>query len=324
MSLDLSEQLDTELKGPIQQMLKVMPPTNFNDLPAARIASKTTFGAMKAQMPPVPGVVTEDYNIPGPKGAPKVAVRLYRPGKNYGTRPTLLWIHGGGYMLGDIDQEDPSCKQYALAGKCNVLSVDYRLAPENPYPAPLEDCYAALKWLAAHAKELGADVDRIAIGGASAGGGLAAGLALLARDRAEVKVFYQMLIYPMLNDCNIQPASKTLPDALFWTRASNLMGWRCYLGCDPGGKDVSYYASAFRAKDLKGLPPAYIATGDIDLFAKEAIEYARRLIEVNIPTELHVYPGGCHAFDMLVPTADISKRFTGDIFRALTRAMAKQ
>lgn len=321
MNLDLSEQLDPELKSPIKQMLSVMPPNNFKDLPAARIASKTTFAAMKAQIPPVPGVVTEDYKIPGPKGAPKVAVRLYRPGKNYGCRPTLLWIHGGGYMLGDIDQEDPGCKQYAMAGKCNVVSVEYRLAPENPYPAPLEDCYAALKWLSAHAKELGADATRIAVGGASAGGGLAAGLALLARDRKEVNVFYQILIYPMLNDCNIKPAGKTRPDALFWTRASNLMGWRCYLGCEPGGEDIPYYASAFRATDLKGLPPTYIATGDIDLFAREDIEYARRLIEVNIPTELHVYPGGCHAFDMLVPAADISKRFTADIHRALKRAM---
>lgn len=321
MNPDLSERLDPEIKGPIKQILKMMPPNNFNDLPAARVASKTTFAAMKAQMPVIPGVVTEDHKIPGPKGAAKVAVRVYRPGKKYGHVPTLLWIHGGGYMLGDIDQEDFTCKQFASAGMCNIVSVEYRLAPEHPFPAPLEDCYAALKWVSVHAAEMGFDAHRIGIGGASAGGGLAAGLALLARDRAEVKIMFQMLIYPMINDCNIQPASDILPDALFWTRQSNLTGWRCYLGCEPGGEGISYHASAYRATDLSGLPPAYIATGDIDLFAQEDIEYARRLIEAGIPTELHVYPGGCHAFDMLVPGTDISKRFTADIHRALYRAM---
>jgi acetyl esterase/lipase len=126
----------------------------------------------------------------------------------------------------------------------------------------------------------------------------------------------------MLDDCNTLPAADTRRDALFWTRESNLIGWRSYLGCKPGGKDVSCYASASRAKDLAGLPPAYITVGDIDLFAQEDIEYARRLIAAGIPAEIHVYPGGCHAFDMLVPGADISKRFTADIHRALRQALS--
>ena len=321
MNLAISERLDPELKGPIKAMLSQMPPNNFNDLPAARAASKKMTAAMKSQMPAIPGITAEDRAIPGPKDAPEVTVRIYRPEKRPKLSPALLWIHGGGYMLGDIEGEDFTTKQFALAGECTVVSVEYRLAPEHPYPAPLEDCYAALKWLSTHAGELGVDRSRIAIGGASAGGGLAAGLALLTRDREEVKVMFQLLIYPMINDCNIQPASETLPDALFWTRESNLMGWRSYLGSKPGGKGVSCYASAYRASNLAGLPPAYIATGDIDLFAQEDIEYARRLIAAGVPTELHVYPGGCHAFDMLVPNADVSKRFTADIHRALKRAM---
>ncbi len=321
MNQDLSERLDKEIKGPIKEMMRVMPPTNFNNLPAARSASKNTFAAMKMQMPPVPGIVAEDRKIPGPESAPDITVRIYRPKKAAGLLPALLWIHGGGYMLGDIDQEDFTAKQFTLAGKCVVVSVEYRLAPENPYPAPLEDCYAALKWLANHTEELKIDKSRIAIGGASAGGGLAAGLALLARDRAEVKIMFQLLIYPMLDDCNTLPASDTLPDALFWTRESNLIGWRSYLGCKPGGKEISCYASASRAKDLAGLPPAYITVGDFDLFAQEDIEYARRLIAAGVPTELHVYPGGCHAFDMLVPGADISIRFNADIHRALRHAL---
>jgi acetyl esterase/lipase len=321
MKRDLSELLDPELKGPIKMMLSQMPVNNFNDLPSARAASEKMMAAMKSQMPVIPGVKTEDRTIPGPKGAPDITVRIYRPEKQTGLLPALLWIHGGGYMLGEIDQEDATCKQFVLAANCVVVSVEYRLAPEHPYPAPLEDCYAALKWLSSHAKELKADHSHIAIGGASAGGGLAAGLAILARDRAEVPVMFQLLVYPMINDCNVVPASDTLPDALFWTRESNLMGWRSYLGCEPGAKDISCYASAYRATALEDLPAAYITVGDIDLFSQEDTDYARRLIAAHVPTELHVYPGGPHAFDMLVPSADISKRFTADIHRALKRAL---
>lgn len=323
MNRDLSELLDTDLKGPIKTMLAQMPPMSFDDLPAARAAAKEMTAAMKMEMPVIPGVITEDRTVPGPKGSPNVAVRLYRPEKLPGPLPTLLWIHGGGYMFGDLDQEDLIAKQFALAAECEVVSVEYRLAPENPYPAPLEDCYAALKWLSNQADELGIDRSRIAIGGASAGGGLAAGLALLARDRAEVNPVFQLLVYPMINDCNIAPASDVLPDTLFWTRESNLIGWRSYLCCEPGGEGISCYAAASRALELAGLPPAYITVGDLDLFAQEDIEYSRRLIEAGVLTELHVYPGGCHAFDMMVPDADITKRFTTDIHRALKRALHK-
>ncbi len=323
MVRDLTELLDPGLKGPIKTMLSEMPPTSFDDIPAARAASEQMMAAMKSQLPVIPGVITEDKTIPGPQGEPDVTVRIYRPEKQSGLLPALLWIHGGGYILGEIDQEDFTAKQFSLAGNCVVVSVGYRLAPEHPYPAPLEDCYAALKWLAAHARDLKVDPSRIAIGGASAGGGLAAGLAILARDRAEVRTMFQLLIYPMINDCNVAPAGDVLPDTLFWTRENNLAGWRSYLGGEPGGAEISCYAAAFRAESLQGLPPAYITVGDIDLFAEEDVAYARRLIAAGIPTELHVYPGGCHAFDMLVPEADLSKRFTADIHRALKRALHK-
>lgn len=321
MNRDLTELLDPELKGPIKMMLSQMPPMSFDNLPAARAASRQMMAAMKSQMPVIPGVITKDQTIPGPKKSPDVTVRIYRPEKMSGLMPALLWIHGGGYMLGEIDQEDFTAKQFTLNAECVVVSVEYRLAPEHPYPAPLEDCYAALKWLAANANKLGVDYSRIAIGGASAGGGLASGLAILARDRAELKIIFQLLIYPMINDCNIAPADNTLPDTLFWTRENNLIGWRSYLGCEPGREGISCYAAAYRAENLQGLPSAYVAVGDLDLFAREDIDYASRLIAAGVPTELHVYPGGCHAFDMLVPNADITKRFTADIYRALKRAL---
>jgi len=252
-------------------MLSQMPPTSFDNLPAARAASKQMMATMKTQMPVIPGVNTEDRTIPGPEGSPNVTIRIYRPEKRAGLLPALLWIHGGGYMLGDIDQEDLVAKQFTLAGNCVVVSVEYRLAPEHPYPAPLEDCYAALKWLSAHANELRVDRSHVAIGGASAGGGLAAGLAILARDRAEIKIMFQLLVYPMINDCNIAPTNENLPDALFWTRENNLIGWRSYLGREPGSEGISCYASAFRATNLEGLPPAYITVGDIDLFSQEEL-----------------------------------------------------
>jgi acetyl esterase/lipase len=321
MSRSLLERLDPELKEPIMMLMSQPQLMSFDDLPAARAASVQMIAAMKAQMPDIPGVITEDRTIPGPKGAPDLTVRIYRPERLSGLAPALLWIHGGGYMLGSIEQEDFMAKQFAVGGECVTVSVEYRLAPENPYPAPLEDCYAALKWLAGQAKRLGVDRSRIAIGGASAGGGLASGLALLTRDRAEVAIMFQLLVYPMINDCNVAPASASLPDTLFWTREANRIGWRCYLGCEPGGEGISCYASASRATNLEGLPPTYIAVGDLDLFAQEDIDYAGRLIEAGAPTELHVYPGGCHAFDMMVPGANISRKFSADIHQALKRAL---
>jgi acetyl esterase/lipase len=321
MNVDLVELLDPELRKPIKKMLAQTPPMNLNDLPAARAASKKMFEAVIARMPTIPGVVCEDRKIAGPANSPAVPIRIYRPENCAGLLPALLWIHGGGYMFGDLDQEDLIARPFCVAARCVVVSVDYRLTPENPFPAPLEDCYSALKWLATQAEGMKIDRSCIAIGGASAGGGLAAALAVLARDRAEVKTVFQLLVYPMINDCTVAPAGPAVRDALFWTRENNLIGWRSYLGCQPGGKDVSCYAAAFRTAELAGLPPAYIAVGDIDLFAEEDIEYARRLVAAGVPTELHVYPGACHAFDMLVPGADVSRRFSADIQRALKRAL---
>ena len=321
MNESLLARLDPELVEPVTTVLNAPGGLDYDNIPASRENAKRMSAAMKKLMPVITGVLTEDRLIPGPAGAPDVPVRIYRPEKRTGILPALLWIHGGGYIMGDIDQEDNLSRQLTLGGDCVVVSVDYRLAPEDPFPAPVEDCYAALKWLANHGKEIGVDTSRIAIGGASAGGGLCAGLALLTRDRGEIDVLHQFLIYPMIDDRTTQPAGELFRDALFWTRESNLVGWRCYLGCDPAGDNVSCYAAAARAESLAGLSPAYIAVGDLDLFAEENVEYARRLIRAGVPTELHVYPGGHHAFDAQAPKADISRRFTGDMHRALRRAL---
>lgn len=322
MSKSMIDRLHPDLVGPVMAMQN-MPGggLNLDDIPAARAAGDEMMKSMKEQMPDIEGVTSEDRMVPGPTDAPDVAVRIYKPIDQSGTLPALLWMHGGGYIMGNIEHDEVAAKLLTLAGECVVVSVEYRLAPENPFPAAIEDCYAALNWLASQTDELDVDVNRIAIGGASAGGGLAAGLALLTRDHAEVNIIAQFLIYPMMDDRKTKPPSDTLPDTLFWTRGHNLLAWRAYLSCEPGGDDISCYAAASRAKDLAGLPPAYIAVGDLDLFAEEDVEYARGLISAGVPAELHLYPGGCHAFDGLAPEADISRQFTDDFYRALKRAL---
>ena len=293
----------------------------LDDIPATRQFLAELLTAMAAQAPDISGVVTSDHHAPGLGGAPDVMVRIYQPESRPETLPALLWIHGGGYVLGDVQGDDLKAKGLALALNCVVASVEYRLAPEHPFPAPVEDCYAALKWLASNADQFGINQARIAIGGASAGGGLAAGLGLLARDRAEVDVCYQLLIYPMIDDTNVAQAGPDVPDAPLWTRANNLIGWRAYLGQEPGGDGVSAYAAASRAADVSGLPPTYIGVGTPDLFRDEDIAYAQRLMKAGVPTELHVYADGFHGFDGFAPESDTAQRFSGEQMRLLARAL---
>ena len=207
--MNFIEQIDPELRV----MLEKMPtdrPMDLSQLPAARGRMKKMVVALLAGLPPVEGVNTRDEMVPGRQGDPAVQVRVYRPIEQPRKLPALLWIHGGGYVMGDIEQDDRLMKQLVKRIGCVAVSVDYRLAPEHPFPAPVEDCYAALKWLFANADALGVEPSRIAIGGASGGGGLCAGLALLARDRGEVQVAFQLLIYPMIDDRNVTPASMRL------------------------------------------------------------------------------------------------------------------
>ena len=317
--MNFIEQLDPELRV----MLEKLPtdrPMNLNEIPAARVKMKKMVTAMLADLPAVEGVMSQDHFVPGAQGEAAVRIRAYRPSEQPSKLPALLWIHGGGYVMGDIEQDDRLMKQLVKRIGCVAVSVDYRLAPEHPFPAPVEDCYAALKWLFAHAGDLGVEPSRIAIGGASGGGGLCAGLALLVRDRGEMKVAYQLLIYPMIDDRDVTPASHAITDPRVWNRESNRLGWKAYLGRD-GGTDVSPYAAATRATDLTNLPPAYIPVGALDLFVDENIEYAQRLIQAGVPTELHVYPGAFHGFDLFAPSAAVSKQFKADRDNALKRAL---
>ena len=203
---------------------------------------------------------------------------------------------------------------------CVILSTNYRLAPEAPFPAPVEDCYASLKWLVENSENLGIDKSHIAIGGGSAGGGLAAGLVIMTRDRGEIDIAFQLLIYPMLDDRNITPSSYNITDKRTWDREKNIYAWKAYLGDSAKDGNVSPYAAAARAEDLSGLPPAYIAVGELDLFLDESIEYAQRLLQAGVRTELHVYPGATHGFDSVL-TASVSKRLIAERDMAIKKAL---
>lgn len=230
-----------------------------------------------------------------------VGVRLYRPTDASGAGPALLWIHGGGYVIGSAAQDDQLCRRFARELGATVASVDYRLAPENPYPVPLEDCYAALAWLAGLPS---VDPARVAIGGASAGGGLAAALALLASDRNEIPLAAQLLVYPMLDDRTVDRADLNNPGHRLWNQSSNKFGWACYLAdADP---DVAVPA---RREDLSGLPPAWMGVGTLDLFHDEDLAYAERLRAAGVRCEVEVVSGAFHGFDGIVPKAEVSQSF---------------
>lgn len=309
----------------IVSVLDVFPGFHFTaeSLPQIRASSSEMFAQMVAALPEFPNVVESERHIPGPQGAPDVRILIYRP-KNVSTPvPALLWIHGGGYIIGNADQSGPQLKAFVSTLGCVAISVDYRLAPETPHPGPVEDCYAALKWLYTNASELGVDTTRIAIGGESAGGGLAAGLGLLARDRGEVPLILEVLIFPMLDDRTVTaPEPHPYTGEYIWTAESNHFGWAALLGKEPGSTDVSPYAAAARAEKLEGLPPTFIAVGTLDLFLEENMEYARRLIRAGVPTELHVYPGAFHGFT-LAAQAKVAQAFARDELSALSRALNK-
>lgn len=319
---DISGLVDPELRT----ALAAMPPARVSpdDLRSVVEVLRARSASARALLPPPtlpPSVTLRDHLVPGPAGAPDVMVRTYRPDRLRPGAPALYWIHGGGMVMGDVPQSDQYCATLAAELGVLVASVEYRLAPEYPFPAPLEDCYAGLRWLESSADALGVNRARIAIGGGSAGAGLAAGLALLARDRGEVPVCFQLLVYPMIDDRNATPSAQSIRDLRVWNHTFNLAGWDAYLAGRAGADDVSHYAAPARATDLAGLPPAYINVGTLDAFLDEDVAYAQALTRAGVPVELHVYPGAFHGSTNMVPAAAISRRWAADERAALDRAL---
>ena len=263
--------------------------------------------------PPIDVEVTEFAAVA--EDGTMIPMRLYR--KSEASSDSLVvYIHGGGMFFCSIDTHDPICRRYTADSGVPLLSVDFRFAPEHPYPTSVEDCYAALQWAANHAADFAVDPDRIAIMGDSAGGGMAAGVALMARDRGGPTLRSQILIYPMLDDRTTVPDPEIEPLAM-WSTDDNITGWGCLLGDAAGGDAVPSYAAPAREPDLAGLPPAYIEVGQLDIFRSEDLRYAERLSRAGVCVELHLHPAVPHAFEVFAPKSAVARRAMADRVRAL-------
>ncbi len=315
--MGLISKLDPELVHGLEVFPVEMYAAIGDDPPAARQMFDELTAAMADLIPPS-DVTAEDRTIPGPDG--DIPIVVYQP-PDEAPRPGLLWIHGGGYIIGSA-RDDATCNAFAEHVGCTIVSVDYRLAPEAIYKQSVSDCFTALNWMVDNAGELGIDKSRIAIGGNSAGGGLTAGLALYNRDNDGPELAFQLLIYPMLDDTHETPSGHEIVYEIVWHREVSLKAWRMYLGDEFGTENVSPYAAAARAKDLSGLPPAFVSVGTVDLFRDEDIDYAQRLMAAGVPTELEVYPGMFHAGERVAPEADVSQRMFNGYLDALKRALA--
>lgn len=274
-------------------------------------------------MQPGGGVPFERRLVPGVAGQPPVTVYIVNGGGRQG-RPAILHTHGGGFVMGTARSGVPALQSFARDLDCVIISVEYRLAPETTYRGSMEDNYGALKWLYANAATLGVDRSRIGVMGESAGGGHAALLAMAARDRGEIPIAFQCLIYPMLDDRT--GSSRFVPPSigrLVWTASDNRLGWGAFLGMPPGTTSVPTDAVPARAAHLAGLPPTYIAVGSIDLFVNEDIDFAQRLVDAGVGTELLVSPGAFHGFDLFPEAAGstILKQFNDARLLALRRGL---
>lgn len=292
----------------------------IDDLAERRATIDRLITANSAEVRPNPRIAVEERIIPGLAGGdPNIRVRLYRPGDVTEPAPAIYVIHGGGMVLGNLEWEHLTCLSLSDHLDAVVAQVDYRLAPEHPAPAALHDCYAGLQWLAT--ESLGIDLDRLVIFGGSAGGGLALGTTLMARDHQGPRVAYQMLLYPMIDDRNATPSSREIVDLGVWDRAANVEAWSWYLGDAAGGDRVSPYLAPARMEDLSGSPPTFIDVGELDVFRDEDLQLAARLLRAGVPTELHVYPGAFHASESLSPESELSRRIERTRMDALRRAI---
>lgn len=310
--------VNPELRPTLDFVLKFLPPHEGEVTQADLEAIRQRGITMQKAFLPEPSA--EQRSIPGASGDPEVTVFVINADAA-NVRPAILHTHGGGFVAGTASASVADMQIIAKALDCMIVTVDYRLAPETAFPGSLNDNYAALKWLHDNASELGADPERIAVMGESAGGGHAAILAIAARDRGEVPICFQALTYPMLDDRT--GSSRPVPahiGAFMWRPDFNVAGWGAFLGGAAGGAEAPTGAVPARVSDLAGLPPTFIGTGAIDLFVLEDLEYARRLIEAGVPTEMHVVPGAYHGFDGIVPGSTASQRYRLAMLNALARA----
>ena len=295
---------------------------DLDDLEGAR----QTHDAMSAQRnsaaDEIEGVNTHREIIRNSDLGVEVVAYVHQPSQaSEAPRRAMLHIHGGGYVTGRASHAEPQLRLLAKQFDCLIVSVDYRLAPEHPFPAALYDCFSTLQWLHSRADKLNIDAAKIIVLGESAGGGLAAGLSMYARDHSDIKIAQQILLYPMLDYRNTAALAEGESDTIVWSRQNNIIGWGAYMG---EGVDESMlaYASPSYAKDSSGLPPTYACIGDIDLFCQETIDYIELLRDAEVITELDVYPGAYHAFQVVVPDAAVSQTCLKKLDQILAQAFA--
>ncbi|MGX9791948.1 alpha/beta hydrolase [Mycobacterium sp. MMS18-G62] len=316
MTLGIDPQVLAEL-APLLEAIGEAEPPPVGDVEGRRVNGHRMFDYVASQRAPAAGVEVDLHTIAASDGAELQARWYHTDAAQPGS--AVLYLHGGGMIFGleHIGRVyDLAVRDYVAMSGVPMLMVDYRVAPEHPHPTPVEDCYSALLWLAGNSPSLGVDPARVAVMGDSAGGGLTAGVCLLARDRGGPAVAQQLLIYPMLDDRTRTPDPQLVP-FLTWTYDDNITGWDALLADRAGTDAVSPYAAPARAGDLSGLPETYIDVGDLDIFRDEDITYARRLSDAGVATELHLHPGCPHGFDAFTPTADVSRRATDDRLRRL-------
>jgi len=294
-------------------MADAVPPP-VGDVDSRRPILEGIMAKTAAAQPMPTDVKATDFHATGADGD-AVPLRWYA--KEGGrTGPAALYLHGGGMISGSVDVYDGPISRYVSSSGVPMLAVDYRLAPEHPHPTPVEDCYSGLLWLAEHAAELQVDLARIAVMGDSAGGGMAAAMALMSRDRGGPALAQQILIYPMLDDRNTSPDPDIAPFAV-WSYDDNVTGWGALLGDTVGGANVSPYAAPARAIDLSGLPPCYLEVGQLDIFRDEDLDYAERLSDAGVTVEFHLRPGVPHEFETYAYATDIARRSVNDRLRVL-------
>ena len=305
----VSRLLDADIRAVLE--LFPFPAINTETLPIMR-------SALAAPGPELSdGVIRSIVHIPGAAGSPQIALRVHRPARATGALACLVWMHGGGLVMGVAGMDDARFDVWCARHNMMAVSIEYRLAPETPFPGPIDDCYAGLQYVADHAVDLGIDPSRVGVGGASAGAGLAAALTLMARDRGGPTISSQLLVYPMIDDRQITVSSSW--DVPIWPASSNTFGWTSYLGEAKGTDGASAYAAPARATDLSGLPPAIIVVGGLDGFVDEDLDYARRLNSAGVSVEFHLYPGAPHGFDALAPASAPAAQLNLDVERWLDR-----